>query len=52
MMLIAENPALFEKLFPVPLYPPQIPHGVAWDRTRSTRSLITIHPLHLSEITV
>jgi hypothetical protein len=52
MMLIEETPAFSEKLFLVPLYPPQIPHGVVWDRTRSTRNLITIQPLHLSEMTV
>ena len=51
MMLIAENPALGEKLFPVPIYPPQIPHGVVWDRIRSTRNLTTIQPLHLSQVT-
>jgi hypothetical protein len=52
MMLRAEKPAFGEKLIPVPLYPPQIPHGEIWDRTRSTRNLITIQPLHFSEITV
>jgi hypothetical protein len=23
------------KLFPLPLCPPQIPHGLSWDRTRA-----------------
>jgi hypothetical protein len=34
--LTGVNRQLGEKPFPVPLCPPQIPHGLTWDRTRAS----------------
>jgi hypothetical protein len=36
MILIGETEILGEKLVTVPLCPPQMSHGLAWDRTRAS----------------
>ena len=36
MTLTGKTEVLGEKLVPVPLCPPQIPHGLTWNRTRAS----------------
>jgi hypothetical protein len=51
MILTGENEELGEKPVPVPLCPPQIPHGLARERTRAsavTDRRLTITQVYLS----
>jgi hypothetical protein len=49
MKLTGENRQLGEKPVPVPLCPPQVSHGLTWDRTQASavrgRRLMALHLL-------